>query len=208
MKRYITVFLSVCMLATACQDFLTKENPNSIESEYFFKDETSLSIYSNSMIRTWMPAIIDFINGDRYTDTHGWDGLYNFYTDKYDVGDMTSWSWSFLRTVNYYLEHMGDAVVDEDVHNHYEGVGHFFRALFYIGKVQQIGACPFYDKVIDPTDKDALYKARDPRSYVCSKILGRRQVPRSLLLCEQIRGACLQGPFLPVRRNLPQVPRG
>ena len=110
MKRNIFLLLSVCALAaTACNDFLTKENPNSIESEYFFKDETSLTIYSNSMIRSWMPAIIDFINGDRYTDTHGWDGLYNFYTDKYDVGDMTSWSWSFLRTVNYYLEHMGDA---------------------------------------------------------------------------------------------------
>ena len=172
MKRNIFLLLSVCALAaTACNDFLTKENPNSIESEYFFKDETSLTIYSNSMIRSWMPAIIDFINGDRYTDTHGWDGLYNFYTDKYDVGDMTSWSWSFLRTVNYYLEHMGDAVVDQETHDHYEGVGRFFRALFYIGKVQQIGACPWYDHVIDPTDKDALYKNRDARSFVCGKIL-------------------------------------
>ena len=171
MKRYFTLILSVCLLATACEDFLTKENPNSIESEFFFKDETSLVIYSNSMIRSWVPEIIDFVNGDRYTDTQGWDGLYNFYTDKYDVDDMTSWSWSFLRTVNYYLEHMGDAEVDQDIHNHYEGVGHFFRALFYIGKVQQIGACPYYDFVIDPTDKDALYKARDPRSYVCKKIL-------------------------------------
>ena len=171
MKRHFILILSVCLFATACEDFLTKENPNSIESEYFFKDETSLSIYSNTMIRSWVPAIIDFVNGDRYTDTQGWDGLYNFYTDNYDAGDMTSWSWSFLRTVNYFLEHMGDAVVDEDVHNHYEGVGHFFRAMFYIGKVQQIGACPYYDHVIDPTDKDDLYKARDPRSYVCKKIL-------------------------------------
>ena len=155
----------------SCNDFLTRENPNSIESEYFFKDETSLVIYTNTMTRSWVPEIIDFVNGDRYTDTHGWDGLYNFYTDKYDVGDMTSWSWSFLRTVNYYLEHMGEAEVDEETHKHYEGVGHFFRAMFYIGKVQQIGACPYYDHVIDPKNKEDLYKARDARSFVCSKIL-------------------------------------
>jgi hypothetical protein len=171
MKKIIIAAFSVCFLATACNNFLSKENPNSIESEYFFKDETSLEIYSNTLIQKWEPAIIDFVNGDRYTDTHGWDGLYNFYTDNYDSGDMTSWSWSFLRTVNYYLEHMGEADVPEDIHNHYEGVGYFFRALFYIGKVQQIGACPYYDHTIDPKDKEALYKLRDSRSYVCGKIL-------------------------------------
>ena len=171
MKKYSIALLSVCLLAVSCNDFLTRENPNSIESEYFFKDETSLVIYTNTLTRSWVPAIIDFVNGDRYTDTHGWDGLYNFYTDKYDVGDMTSWSWSFLRSVNYYLEHMGEAKVDKAIHDHYEGVGHFFRAMFYIGKVQQIGACPYYDHVIDPKNKDDLYKARDSRSFVCSKIL-------------------------------------
>ena len=171
MKRYLAVFISVLALATSCEDFLSKENPNAIESEFFFKDENSLVIYTNSMTRSWVPEIIDFVNGDRYTDTHGWDSRYNFYTDKYDVGDMTSWSWSFLRTVNYYLEHMGEAKVDPEVHDHYDGVGHFFRAMFYIGKVQQIGACPWYDHTIDPTDKEALYKGRDPRSFVCKKIL-------------------------------------
>ena len=171
MKKIIIAAFFFFFLATACNDFLSKENPNSIESEYFFKDETSLEIYSNTLIQKWEPAIIDFVNGDRYTDTHGWDGLYNFYTDNYDSGDMTSWSWSFLRTVNYYLEHMGEADVPEDIHNHYEGVGYFFRALFYIGKVQQIGACPYYDHTIDPKDKEALYKLRDSRSYVCGKIL-------------------------------------
>lgn len=171
MKKYIAALVSILALATSCDDFLSKENPNAIESEYFFKDENSLVIYTNSLTRSWVPEIIDFVNGDRYTDTHGWDGKYNFYTDNYDVDDMTSWSWSFLRSVNYFLEHMGEADVEKDIHDHYEGVGRFFRAMFYIGKVQQIGACPYYDHTIDPKNKEDLYKARDPRSYVCGKIL-------------------------------------
>ena len=69
MKRYLAVFISVLALATSCEDFLSKENPNAIESEFFFKDENSLVIYTNSMTRSWVPEIIDFVNGDRYTDT-------------------------------------------------------------------------------------------------------------------------------------------
>lgn len=172
MKKYFIVLVSLLLAATACdKDFLVRENPNAIESQFFFKDETSLQIYSNTMMRSWEPEIIDFVNGDRYTDTHGWDGLYNFYTDNYDVDDMTSWSWTFLRTVNYYLEHMRDADVSDELLDHYEGVGRFFRALFYVGKLQQIGACPYYDHTIDPTDKEALFKGRDKRSYVAQKIL-------------------------------------
>ena len=115
MKKYIAALVSILALATSCDDFLSKENPNAIESEYFFKDENSLVIYTNSLTRSWVPEIIDFVNGDRYTDTHGWDGKYNFYTDNYDVDDMTSWSWSFLRSVNYFLEHMGEADVEKDI---------------------------------------------------------------------------------------------
>lgn len=171
MKKYIVIIALTLITAVSCDDFLRKENPNSVESEFFFKDENSLLIYTNSMLRTWEPEIIDFVNGDRYTDIFGWDGLYNFYTDNYDVDDMTSWSWTFLRTSNYFLEHMREATASDEILNHYEGVGRLFRALFYIAKVQQIGACPYYDHTIDPTDKEALYKGRDSRSFVCSKIL-------------------------------------
>ena len=36
MKRYLAVFISILALATSCEDFLSKENPNAIESEFFF----------------------------------------------------------------------------------------------------------------------------------------------------------------------------
>lgn len=55
--------------------------------------------------------------------------------------------------------------------DHYEGVGRFFRALFYINKVQTFGAVPWYDTSIDTTDTEALFKDRDNREYVAAKIL-------------------------------------
>ena len=81
MKRYLAACIAILSFATSCSDFLSKENPNSIESEFFFKDENSLVIYTNTLTRSWVPEIIDFVNGDRYTDTHGWDSRYNYVSD-------------------------------------------------------------------------------------------------------------------------------
>ncbi|MBR1706960.1 MAG: RagB/SusD family nutrient uptake outer membrane protein [Bacteroidales bacterium] len=171
MKKYLAAFLAVSLFATSCEDFLTKENPNSIDSEYFFTNETSLELYANGLVRSYATKIKDFIDGDRFADTQAWNGEYLFYTTRYNVASNTSWSWTNLRSINYFLENLRQADAEPDVLDHYEGVGRFFRALFYIAKVQQYGANPWYDHVIDPTDTDALYRARDDRSFVCRKIL-------------------------------------
>ena len=50
MKKYLLPLLAVCFCLTACDDFLSKENPNKIESEFFFKNESSLELYTNGLI--------------------------------------------------------------------------------------------------------------------------------------------------------------
>lgn len=172
MKKYIALaFMAASLLAVSCQDFLNKENPNAIESEHFFTGETSLELYSNGLIRGYLPSILDFINIDRYSDTQAWDGELLFYTDRFTVADQGSWSWTRLRSINYYLENLRKADCEEAVLNHYEGVGRFFRAMFYIDKLQTFGAVPWYDHVIDPADEEELYRQRDARSFIAGKIL-------------------------------------
>ena len=167
MKKYIALaFMAASLLAVSCQDFLNKENPNAIESEHFFTGETSLELYSNGLIRGYLPSILDFINIDRYSDTQAWDGELLFYTDRFTVADQGSWSWTRLRSINYYLENLRKADCEEAVLNHYEGVGRFFRAMFYIDKLQTFGAVPWYDHVIDPADEEELYRQRDARSFI------------------------------------------
>ena len=172
MKKYIAMaIMAASLLAVSCQDFLNKENPNAIESEHFFTNETSLELYANGLIRSYLPDMLDFINIDRYSDTQAWDGELLYNTDRFSVADQTSWSWTQLRTINYYLENMRKAQADEATLNHYEGIGRFFRAMFYIDKLQTYGAVPWYDHVIDPSDHDELYRQRDARSFIAGKIL-------------------------------------
>ena len=173
MKKYIFMILAV-LTVCACQDFLVKENPNRIESDFYFTDESSLEIYTNGMIRSAASSIKGFIDGDKNADTHSWDGQASYFMDNYSADDASNWdmdNWSQLRNINYYLANMRKAEADEAVLNHYEGVGRFFRAFFYYVKVKTFGAVPWYDAPIESTDTEALFKDRDNREYVCSKIL-------------------------------------
>ena len=169
MKKCIAI-LFACVSFCACEDFLTRENPNKIESEYYFKDESSLEIYANGLTRSFATGIKNFVNGDKNADTHAWDGAAAYFKDNYSASDASNWgtsNWSQLRSINFYLDNMRKADAPEAVLNHYEGVGRFFRALFYYAKVRTFGAVPWYEKSIEATDQEALFKDRDNREYVC-----------------------------------------
>jgi starch-binding outer membrane protein, SusD/RagB family len=174
MKNYLFIILALSFTLTSCEGFLTKENPNKIESEFYFSDESSLKIYTNGLIRSFDIDLKSFIDGDKYADCYSWDGQYAYYMDNYVADDASNWStgnWSQLRSINYYLDNMRKAKAPAAILDHYEGVGRFFRALFYFYKVETFGAVPYYDKSIDPADHDALYKGRDNREDVFKKIL-------------------------------------
>ena len=60
MKRYLIIALAAVATLTACEDFLTRENPNKIESETYFTNESSLKIYTNGLGRSFATLILDF----------------------------------------------------------------------------------------------------------------------------------------------------
>ena len=160
-KILIPLAVAAALTLPSCESFLTQENPNKIESGFYFKDESSLEIYTNGFIRSFATSIKSFIDGDKNADTHSWDGQAAYFMDNYTAEDASNWStsnWSQLRSINYYLDNMRKASASDAVLDHYEGVGRFFRAMFYFSKMKTFGAVPWYDTTIDPTDKDALYR--------------------------------------------------
>lgn len=173
MKKLFAIIIAACSLVS-CQDFLDKENPYKIESDYYFTDESSLEIYTNGLLISAATEMQSFVDGDKYADTQAWDGTYAYFRDNYAPTDATNWtqsSWKYLRSVNFFLDNMRKASAPEEILNHYEGVGRFFRAWFYYAKVRTFGAVPWYDHMIDAADTEALYKGRDNREEVCRNIL-------------------------------------
>jgi hypothetical protein len=173
MKKYLIALVALAFTATSCEDFLAKENPNAYDAAYYFKDEASLEIYSNGLHRNFETAIIDFINGDRFSDAMNWDGELLFYTTRYTQKDNASWNWTKLRNTNYFLDNVRKAEAKEEILNHYEGVGRFFRAMFYMDQLETYGRAPWYDHAIETSNKEdvtSLYKDCDARSFIAEKI--------------------------------------
>lgn len=174
MKKLNYIFIALVFGLGSCKDYLEQENPNRLESETYFTDEGSLEIYTNGLIRSFAPAINTFINGDNNADTHYWEGQYAYFTDSYNANDASNWgtgNWSQLRSINFYLDNMRNANAAPEVLDHYEGVGRFFRAMFYFDKLQTFGAVPWYETSIDGQDTEALFKDRDSRELIAAKIL-------------------------------------
>lgn len=81
------------------------------------------------------------------------------------------WSWSYLRSVNYFLENYGKANAAAEAKNHYVGVARLFRAWFYFDKVKRFGNVPWYSGTMNINDEAQLYKPQDPRTLVMDSVL-------------------------------------
>lgn len=89
----------------------------------------------------------------------------------YTVDSSTSWSWTALRNINFFLENNVDEKVSESVRNNYNGIARLFRARFYFDKLVQYGPVPWIDKVFnDPEDPD-LMNPQDSRDVIIRHIL-------------------------------------
>lgn len=158
----------------SCQKFLTRNPPTSISSGAFFKTEKDLELYSNGFLQSNMPTPETLTFGDQYADNIATTKSTVFLTGVWTADQQDGWSistWGKLKNVNYFLEHVDEVTASEDIKNHYQGVGRFWRAWFYYGMVRNFGDVPWYDKPIDPSDTEALDKARDPRATVMDHVL-------------------------------------
>lgn len=78
--------------------------------------------------------------------------------------------YSRIRKANHFIESVLKSELDEEVQNHWSGVGRFFRGLEYANFVNVFGDVPYIDHV--PVEDDPeLYRPRDSRIYVMDKVL-------------------------------------
>lgn len=165
MKKILYLIISAAALS-ACDGFLTKVPETSLSPESYFRSEPELELWTN---RYYGLLTDEDAASDVYDDC-------NFCTSTSSLQKGTrtssaaSWSWTNLRYINLLFENSYKCT-ETPVRIKYEGVAHFFRALFYYEKVRQLGAVPYYDHVIASDDEASLNRPRDSRGYVMKKIL-------------------------------------
>jgi len=175
MKRFnITLcVLLISLLLGACnKDYLNTVPKDRLDATKFFNTAKDLEVYTNGFY-TQLP------------DYHLYDASYGESSD--DIVPLIAtdrikgtriapvasgsgdWSWSDLRTINYFLTHY-QKCPDEAAKLRYGAVARFFRAFFYYNKVRKFGDVPWYNKVLNAGDEE-LYKPRDSRQLIMDSIL-------------------------------------
>lgn len=175
MKNNIKYLLAV-LLAGATVVSCSLEEPliSSTDKATVFGSETGIQSYAWSLY-SLIPSLDDvFYQESSHTDYCAADSYWDFYVaGTYNPEQQTSWSWSGLRRVNYFLDALlsEECTVSEDVKEHYLALGKWFRAWYYFGKLRDYGAVPWFEHLVSSTDEATLYKDRDPRDVVVSYLI-------------------------------------
>jgi len=169
--RFAFVAFLLALLAACNNKFLERYPISEVSPQTFFNSEADLELYANSFY-DYLPDA-ELYSGDVNSDNVDPATVSNIVSGKTVVpsdAGAAGWTWSALQNINYFLENADRAKAVRTSIDHYKGLAYFFRAFFYIQKVQRFGDVPFYNKSLNEASSE-LYKPRDSRETVVDSIL-------------------------------------
>lgn len=174
---YILVITGLLFSTTACQkDFLDRYPEDSMSDATFFTKASDFKTYVNGLYNSVLGAGHIVGSAENGTDNflmetpggsemnHSESGAAN------ETNSTWNNSYSSIRQVNYVLNNTDKLEVKDDEANQYIGEAHFIRAWHYFTLLQTFGGVPYIDNVLN-TDSEELFKTRDSRDFIASKII-------------------------------------
>jgi hypothetical protein len=171
-KNIYILFATIAVLITACKKGNLDRFPQTeIAPNLFFNTEEDLALYVNGLLL--MPDRGSYLN-DQSSDnvaTTAAVEVKNIMAGNANAQNITGgWDWKRLRDINYFLENYNKAKVTSEVKNHYIGLARYYRAQFYLDKVQRFSNVPWYSGTLNPDDKE-LFKPSDARALVMDSVM-------------------------------------
>lgn len=166
--KYLIPVLALGFATTGCD---MDEEPKSAASvDMVFSSQKGLETYATSFYEA-MPSRADAATQDGTCDYGAKNAISGMEVGAYTVNSATSWSWSRLRNINFFLENNTNTNIEERVRNNYNGQARFWRAYFYYDKLVQYGEVPWIDKVFNNPEDPDLYNGRDTRDVIIGHII-------------------------------------
>lgn len=170
--KFSALLIGLVSLLSCNDSYLDMLPETDITKENFFKTQNDLDMYVLNLYNFPSSGMYE---SDATTDNASTTGnmeIKNIMLGNTSSATITSgWSWNRLRDINFFLENLSQATLSEEQLKHYEGLGRYFRARFYVDKVQRFSDVPWVDRVITTTDNEKLFGKRDPRDFVVQKIM-------------------------------------
>lgn len=147
------------------------EEPQSAASvNMVFSSENGLQTYAYSFYNV-LPTNSSAFQRNTTFDYGAKNAISGMEVGAYTVNSSTSWSWTALRNINFFLENNTNESVTETVRNHYSGIARLFRARFYFDKLVTYGAVPWIEKTFNEVDDPDLMNSQDTRDLIIEKII-------------------------------------
>lgn len=194
--KNIGLVLSGLAVLSSCNDsFLERTPTHDLNDNSFWTTANDLKTYNNGIYNEagnnndYM-FLLGFTNGAWSSNTHS---VFAYEAQSDNMASMSSrhqwatkiaagqevvpndagrggWKWSVLRRINVFFQNYQKVNADETIINEYAGEAYFFRAWFYLDKVQMYGDVPYLTEPLN-TDSPELYGERMPRKMVMDSVL-------------------------------------
>lgn len=209
----LSFLIIAIFILTSCNDeFMDRFPETQIGTENFFNTEDDLNLYINNLYsfpNTGTYQNDGYLTTDNMANTGNTELKTMMVTSPNATTVQGGWNWGRLRTINLFLENFDRADIPAENKAHFEGLARYFRATFYMDMVKRYSDVPWYDKVIETGDEEALFKSRDPRDFVVGKIFEDFQfavdhvfenqpsgaIHKMLVKAEMARAALYEGTF-------------
>lgn len=177
MKIYTKILTSLAALmtvasVTSCD--LTETMQVDADKAMIFGSEAGLEAFSYSLYNMLPTTKNIFKQESGKCDYASCSVMNDFFIDgAYNAESSTSWSWTNLHTINYFIDGLNSELctVDAATRNHFLGIGRWFRAYFYYDKLKTYGGVPWFDHEIQNYERDYMYKERDSRDVIIENII-------------------------------------
>lgn len=169
MKKIIPALLACLVALTSCEDTLDVTPKDKVAEEDYFKTATELEMYTNPLYNN-LPEKEPFSEQSDQLVQQTLSAVIYGGSRRTVPSSGGGWSWGQLNgRINTFLDRV-DRCPDKAAVEKYTAVARFFRAFFYSEKIKRFGDVPWYEHEIGSADPQ-LYKARNTRDYVASKML-------------------------------------
>jgi hypothetical protein len=161
-------------LASCNDDFMQQIPKTALTTEGFFNSAGDLETYVNGLYNDdnlYSKGWYDDSQSDNVAIKTPNNEMYDWLlTDLRSSDNTGGWDgWNSLRSVNLMLTNLDRVTGAETDIKNYVGIARYFRAWFYINKVQSYSDVPWIDKPLSTTD-EALYAKQTPREEVVEHI--------------------------------------
>ncbi len=170
-KNILFVSLFAGAVLSSC-DYTDLSPIDSITDKTYWTTTNDLKLYANGLYGLLAsPTATGDNTSDNFVPKDYSGYLFNEYTVPASASSSNGWYWNDIRSCNYFLQRYQTVEGSEAEINKYVAEIRFMRGLLYYSKIKQFGDVPWYDKDLQTSDTEELYKARDSRDFVLGKVI-------------------------------------